>query len=44
MLGQEPYFTNYTAQFKGTLDYIMYNPQVRLSPPNHNPNPNLTLT
>lgn len=27
VLGQEPAFTNYTQQFKGTLDYILYNPQ-----------------
>jgi CCR4-NOT transcription complex subunit 6 len=27
VMGSEPLFTNYTAMFKGTLDYIFYNPQ-----------------
>lgn len=26
VFGGEPYFTNYTAKFKGTLDYIFYTP------------------
>lgn len=27
VLGDEPAWTNYTPQFKGTLDYIFYDPK-----------------
>jgi CCR4-NOT transcription complex subunit 6 len=28
VIGREPTFTNYTAKFKGTLDYIWYTPSL----------------